>query len=135
MLELYQTEWCPASRRVRQRLTELGLDYLVHQVPVERGRRIALVAATGCDTIPVLVLDEGTTVVGEDAICVHLEEHFRETREAEAHRAKAASARRRYLDEECGAHPAASAWHRTRPAAASADELNPGLLISGRWSA
>ena len=25
MLELYQTEWCPASRRVRERLTELGL--------------------------------------------------------------------------------------------------------------
>jgi hypothetical protein len=36
MLELYQTEWCPASRRVRERLTELGLDYLVHQVPVAR---------------------------------------------------------------------------------------------------
>jgi len=29
MLELYQTEWCPASRRVRERLTELSLDYLV----------------------------------------------------------------------------------------------------------
>jgi hypothetical protein len=25
-----------ASRRVRERLTELGLDYLVRQVPVER---------------------------------------------------------------------------------------------------
>jgi hypothetical protein len=36
MLELYQTEWFPASRRVRERLTELGLDYLVRQVPVER---------------------------------------------------------------------------------------------------
>ncbi len=36
MLELFQTEWCPGSRRIRQRLTELGLDYLNHQVPVER---------------------------------------------------------------------------------------------------
>jgi hypothetical protein len=36
MLELYQTEWCPASRRVRERLTELGLDDLVHQVPEPR---------------------------------------------------------------------------------------------------
>ena len=26
MLELFQTEWCPGSRRIRQRLTELGLD-------------------------------------------------------------------------------------------------------------
>jgi len=24
MLELWQTEWCPASRRIRERLTELG---------------------------------------------------------------------------------------------------------------
>ena len=36
MLEPFQTEWCPASRRVRQRLTEFGLDYINRQVPVER---------------------------------------------------------------------------------------------------
>lgn len=36
MLELWQTEWCPASRRVRQRLTELGIDYLIRQVPVDK---------------------------------------------------------------------------------------------------
>ena len=102
MLELYQTEWCPASRRVRERLTELGLDYLAHQVPVERGKRTALVAATGNDTIPALVLDNGTAVVGEDAIGAHLEERFHEPPEAEAHRAKAAAARRRYLEEQCG---------------------------------
>ena len=42
MLELFQTEWCPASRRVRQRLTELGLDYLNRQVPVEREERTVL---------------------------------------------------------------------------------------------
>jgi hypothetical protein len=30
VLELWQTEWCPASHRVRQRLTELGLTYVVH---------------------------------------------------------------------------------------------------------
>ena len=44
MLELFQTEWCPASRRIRQRLTELGLDYLNHQVPVEREERTVLFA-------------------------------------------------------------------------------------------
>lgn len=36
--ELWQTEWCPASRRVRQRLTEFGIDYLDAHVPVERVR-------------------------------------------------------------------------------------------------
>jgi glutathione S-transferase len=101
MLALYQTEWCPASRRVRERLTELGLDYVVRQVPVEREERGALLAATGADTIPALLVDDGAPVVGEDAIYVYLDEHFAEPPEAEAHRTKAAKARRRYLEEEC----------------------------------
>jgi hypothetical protein len=45
MLELYQTEWCPASRRVREHLTELGVDYMIHQVPVEREGRGGVVAS------------------------------------------------------------------------------------------
>jgi glutathione S-transferase len=105
MLELYQTEWCPASRRVREHLTELGLDYVVHQVPVDRGARIALVAATGADTIPALVPAAGEAVVGEDAIEAYLDERFAESPEAAAHRLKAAKARRRYLEEECECAP------------------------------
>jgi glutathione S-transferase len=101
MLELYQTEWCPASRRVRERLTELGLDYLVRQVPVERDERTALLVATGADTIPALLLDDGIAVVGEEAIEAYLDERVNEPPEAVAHRLKAATARRRYLEEEC----------------------------------
>jgi glutathione S-transferase len=101
MLELYQTEWCLASRRVRERLTELGLDYLVHQVPVEREARTTLLEATGADTIPTLLLEDGGTVVGEEAIEAYLDERFDEPPEAEAHRLKAAKARRGYLEEEC----------------------------------
>ena len=101
MLELYQTEWCPASRRVRERLTELGLDYVIHQVSVEREARTALLAATGADTIPALLLEEGEAVVGEEAIEACLDARFEEPAEAEAHRLKAAKARRRYLEEEC----------------------------------
>jgi glutathione S-transferase len=101
MLELYQTEWCPASRRVREHLTELGLDYLVRQVPVEREQRTALLAATGTDSIPALLLEDGSVVVGEEAIEGYLDERFDEPPEAEAHRAKAAKAHRRYLEEEC----------------------------------
>ena len=82
MLELYQTEWCPASRRVRERLTELGLDYLVRQVPVERDERTALLVATGADTIPALLLDDGMAVVGEEAIESYLDERFNEPPEA-----------------------------------------------------
>ena len=101
MLELYQTEWCPASRRVRERLTELGVDYVIHQVPVDRGARGALLAATGADTIPALVREDGTALVGEEAIGSYLDERFEEPAEARAHQLNAAKVRRRYLEEEC----------------------------------
>ena len=101
MLELWQTEWCPSSRRVRERLTELGVDYVVRQVPVEKADRRALVEATGSDSIPAIVMADRRAVVGEQAISSFLDEHFTEPREAGAHRAKAEKARRRYLEEEC----------------------------------
>jgi glutaredoxin len=34
-MELYQAEWCPHSHKVRQRLTELGLDFVARQVPAD----------------------------------------------------------------------------------------------------
>lgn len=105
MLELWQTEWCPASRRVRQRLTELGVDYVTRQVPVERESRDALRRATASSTIPALVFEDGSTIVGEDAICAYLAGNVAEPPEAEAHRHKAAKARRRYLEEECECSP------------------------------
>jgi glutathione S-transferase len=105
MLELFQTEWCPGSRRIRQRLTELGLDYLNHQVPVEREERTLLFELTGSDTVPTLLLEDGSALVGENAILAYLERHYDESEHAQAHRAKAAKARRRYLEEECGCSP------------------------------
>jgi glutathione S-transferase len=101
MVELWQTEWCPASHRVRQRLTELGIDYIAHQVPVERERRTLLQERTGGDTIPVLVTTDGEAVVGEQAISAHLNAQIPEPPEAQAHHEKAEKARRRYLQEEC----------------------------------
>ena len=101
MLELWQTEWCPASHRVREQLTQLGVDYVARQVPVEKNGRAALVTATGTDTIPALVAGDGAAIVGEDAIRVYLEAHLTEPPEAEEHRIKAKKARRRYLEEEC----------------------------------
>ncbi len=101
MLVLFQAEWCPASRRVRQRLTELGLDYISRQVPVEREARTVLCDATGADSIPALRLENGSAIVGEENILVFLDERFAEPAGAEAHRCKAAELRRRYLEEEC----------------------------------
>lgn len=103
-IELWQTEWCHASRRIRQRLTELGLDYLVRQVPVERADRDALRAATGADTIPALTLDDRPPLVGEDQIGRWLA-RLPEPPGARAHRLKAAKAHRRALEEECECPP------------------------------
>jgi glutathione S-transferase len=105
MYELWQTEWCPASRRVRQRLTELGLDYLTHQVPVEKENRVLLRERTGADTIPVLLASGEEPLVGEEAILRHLDSHELVPAEARAHRLKAEKARRRYLEEECECPP------------------------------
>ena len=66
-LELWQTEWCPASHRVRQRLTELGLARTVRQVPVEQADRAELIRSADQEPIPVLVA-EGEVIAGEDAI-------------------------------------------------------------------
>ncbi len=101
MLELWQTEWCPASHGVREHLTELGIDYLARQVPVDKERRTALLAATGSAVIPALMLEDGSTLVGEDAIDDYLDAHVADPPGADEHRLKAAKARRRYLEEEC----------------------------------
>lgn len=101
MYELWQTEWCPASRRVRQLLTELGIDYVTRHVPVERESRVVLRERTGSDTIPVLVAPNGESLIGEERIVAHLNAHGPIPAEACAHRLKAETARRRYLEEEC----------------------------------
>lgn len=101
LLELFQTEWCPASHRVRERLTELGVDYVVRQVPADKRRRSDLVAATGSDTVPVLVTDAGAILDGEDRILAYLGEHYLEPKGAWMHRARAEKSRRRHLEEEC----------------------------------
>lgn len=108
MLELWQTEWCPASRRVRQRLTELGIDYLIRQVPVDKDARHALREATGVDSIPALVVDNGEVTIGEDAILQQLRFVVPDAGDADAHRQKAEKARRRYLEEECECSHAAT---------------------------
>jgi glutathione S-transferase len=105
MYELWQTEWCPASRRVRQRLTELGIDYLTRQVPVEKQDRVLLRERTRTDTIPVLVAPGHEPLVGEDAILAHLDRCEPVPAQAREHRLKAEKARRRYLEEECRCPP------------------------------
>ena len=74
MLELFQTEWCAGSRLVRRRLAELGLDFVVRQVPADPAERDALEDATGVRTVPVLLLEDGSALDGTERILRHLAE-------------------------------------------------------------
>ena len=65
MIEVYQAEWCPHSRVIRQRLTELGVDYVIRQVEPYPEQRSALTEATGQNTIPAVVLEDGEVLAGE----------------------------------------------------------------------
>jgi glutathione S-transferase len=86
-MELFQAEWCPHSHKVRQRLSELGLDFTARQVPADPDDRTEMKAAVGTDEIPVLVSD-GKTICGEDDILEHLA-GFHDRDDAAEHRQKA----------------------------------------------
>ena len=89
MLELYQAEWCPYSHRVRERLTELGLSYVVHQVPPEASDRDELRRRTSSEEIPALIVD-GLPIHGDaDELIAYLDREFPESGDAAEHRRQA----------------------------------------------
>ncbi len=57
MIELYQAEWCPYSSAVRERLTELGIDFVAKQVAPRQEER------EGQHEIPRLVTEDGERYV------------------------------------------------------------------------
>jgi glutathione S-transferase len=89
VLTLYQAEWCPNSHRVRQRLTELGLPFLAMQVEPRPEDRHELREASGDDSIPVLLTEEGEAIADADAILAWLDEQYAEPDNARGHRAQA----------------------------------------------
>jgi glutathione S-transferase len=66
VLELYQAEWCPYSSAVRQRLTELGIDFIARQVAPRQEDR------DGEHEIPLLVTESGERFEGTDAVFEYL---------------------------------------------------------------
>jgi glutathione S-transferase len=88
MLELYQAEWCPYSHRVRQRLTELGLDFVARQVEADPEKRDALKKIAGATEIPTLV-DGDEVVTHPDEIIAYLDERHEFRADAKEHREKA----------------------------------------------
>jgi glutathione S-transferase len=87
-MELYQAEWCPHSHKVRQRLTELGLDFTARQVAADPAERGEMKQRVGTSSIPVLVPDDGDPLCGEDDILEYLG-RYDERPDAAAHREKA----------------------------------------------
>ena len=87
-MELYQAEWCPHSHKVRQRLTELGLDFTARQVAADPDDREEMKRRVGTNEIPALVPDGGDPLCGEDDILEYLE-RFDERDDADTHREKA----------------------------------------------
>ena len=104
--ELWQAEWCPHSQRVRNRLTELGVDFVARQVPADRECRAELMELAGCETVPVLVTPDSETIRGTDAILDWLETHYAEGSDAAAHRRKAIEKHQELLDRECNCNAA-----------------------------
>jgi glutathione S-transferase len=86
-MELYQAEWCPHSHRVRQRLTELGLDFTARQVPADPEDRTAMKEHVGTTEIPVLIDGDGDPICGDDAILEYLG-RYHECGDADEHRGK-----------------------------------------------
>jgi len=67
VLTLYQAEWCPYSSAVRQRLTELGIDFVAKQVaPRQQDREEK-------HEIPLLTNGDDERFEGTDAVFEYLE--------------------------------------------------------------
>ena len=85
MLELYQSEDCPYCKKVRARLSELGISYVIHnpRLPGDAGGDVTNeltydeLTTAGEDQIPYLVdPDRGTTLYESDDIVEYLETHY-----------------------------------------------------------
>ncbi len=86
MIQVFQAEWCPYSAMLRERLTELGVDFVSRQVAPTPPERDALREATGQDRIPAVVLDDGEVLAGPtEDIIAGVEERFQPWPHEEGH--------------------------------------------------
>jgi glutathione S-transferase len=85
MLELYQSEGCPHCKKVRERLSELGLSYVAHnpRLPGDAGGGVTNeqtyeeLQNGGADQIPYLVdTERGEALYESDDIVDYLDEHY-----------------------------------------------------------
>ncbi|MGH9867366.1 MAG: glutathione S-transferase N-terminal domain-containing protein [Candidatus Polarisedimenticolia bacterium] len=83
MLELFQYENCPDCHRVREKLSDLMLDFVARQVAPDQALRTHVELVTGQRDVPVLIDPENAMVVTEaDDIIAYLEETYAEKQAA-----------------------------------------------------
>ncbi len=85
-MRLYQAEWCPFSHRVRAKLTELGVDYELINVPASSKKRGDLEKVAGTTAIPVLVDGERIVSDSSEAISYLETKYGADPDELEVHR-------------------------------------------------
>ena len=84
---VFQAEWCPFSRKVRQKLTELGVSFVAMPVPADRAEREEMRRKVGTDVIPAVLFDDGSVLKGDaDEIVAELGAMFNERSDAAEHR-------------------------------------------------
>ena len=77
MIELFQREGCSGCARVREKLSEMLIDFVARQVPPAPAPRTRLELATGQRDVPALVdPDQGMIVTEADDILAYLEETY-----------------------------------------------------------
>jgi glutathione S-transferase len=77
-LELYELPGCPYCAKVKNKLDELGLDYVSHEVPRSHSKRTEVEEVSGQTGVPVLV-DPDHDVEGmaeSDDIVAYLDETY-----------------------------------------------------------
>ena len=67
MLELYQIENCSYCAKVRKKLMELQLDYIIRNEPAQGWKRERLKKVAGQTIVPVLVDSEKSIVMPESS--------------------------------------------------------------------
>jgi len=81
MLELYQFEGCPYCKKVRKKMTELGLSFIAHNPRQNEEKMEELMELGGQDQVPFLVdrAEDGSireSLYESDDIVEYLEKHY-----------------------------------------------------------
>ena len=77
MLEIYQKEDCPYCRKVRSRLSELGMSWVAHSTEEGSPSSGVLEKLSGSHQVPFLVdAERGVMMAESDAIVEYLNENY-----------------------------------------------------------